>query len=87
MIYTDPINLGDGWWFTKKTEAYEVWFGPYQDEFNAHYNLQRMRREDIATPVGGLQQNLYDSPSWRETVRGIFGPGSIEAYPPRQNKG
>jgi hypothetical protein len=87
ITFSDPIERGDGWWFKRTSETYEVWFGPYPDELNCHYNLQRLRREVIATGNPGLQQNLFDSPSWRSVVQDIFGPTSTEAFPPRGSRG
>jgi hypothetical protein len=87
--YDDPVPKGDGWWFRRTTDdIYEVWFGPYPDELNSHYNLQRLRRADIIdSRPAGLQQNLFDSPSWRQVVRDVFGPTSIEGFPPRGSRG
>lgn len=87
MEYRGPYQRGEGWWFTRVLpDSTELWFGPYPDELNCHYNLQRMRREEL-TVSQGLQQNLFDSPSWRQVVRDIFGPTAIEAYPPRGSRG
>lgn len=88
MEYLGPVQRGEGWWFARNVDdGTFIWFGPYPDELNCHYNLQRLRREQIATPQGGLQQNLFDSPSWRSVVQDIFGPASIEAFPPRGSRG
>lgn len=87
MEYRGPTQRGEGWWFTRTAgDGTEIWFGPYPDELNCHYNLQRIRREEL-TVSQGLQQNLSDSPSWRQVVRDIFGPSSIEAFPPRGSRG
>lgn len=86
--YDPPVARGDGWWFKRTVNsAYEVWFGPYPDENNCNYNLERMRRNDVLGTGAGLQQNLYENLSWRQTIRDIFGPTSIEAYPPRGSRG
>lgn len=87
VSYSDPEQRGDGWWFKRSLDSYEVWFGPYPDEMNCHYNLQRLRRDDTTGASPALQQNLFDSPSWRQVVRDVFGPTSIEAFPPRGSRG
>jgi hypothetical protein len=86
--YENPIERGDGWWFKRVVDdIYEVHFGPYPDEMNSYYNLQRLRREDVTMANPALQQNLSDSPTWRQSVRDIFGTDSIEAFPPRGSRG
>lgn len=85
--YEDPIQQGEGWWFKRVTDGVEVWFGPYPDSDNCYYNLQRMYRYDLAGANPQVHQNLFDAPSWRQTIRDIFGATSIEAYPPRGSRG
>lgn len=88
MDYTPPKEEINGWWFSKiLPDGTYVAHGPYPDELSCHYALQRIRREDIAMQQTGLQQNLIESGGWRATVRDIFGPNSIEAYPPRGSRG
>jgi len=85
--YSLPEQLGNGWYFKRTIGMVELNFGPYPDELNCHYNLQRLRRDDIATPNGALQQNLFDPGGWRATVQDIFGTTSIGSYPPRGSRG
>lgn len=87
VIYEDPVERGQGWWFKRTSGEVEVWFGPYPDQNNCFYNLQRMRRNEMLDANPQVHQNLFDAPSWRQTVRDIFGPTSIEAYPPRGSRG
>jgi hypothetical protein len=86
--YGDPELRGDGWWFKRTVgEVYEVWIGPYPDELNCHYNLQRLRRNDVTIANPAINQNLFNAGGWRDTVRDIFGPTSIEAFPLRGSRG
>jgi hypothetical protein len=87
VAYEDPVQRGDGWWFKRVTDTFEVWFGPYPDENNCYYNLQRLRKGDIGNLNPAVHQNLFEAPSWRQTVRDIFGDSGVEAYPPRGSRG
>jgi hypothetical protein len=82
MNYSPAFKRGDGWWFTRELgDGTKIEFGPHPSEDNCYYNRERLLRYDALSSGGANQINLFDAPSWRQTVQDIFGITSIEAFP------
>jgi len=92
MTYEGPLEIvpDSGFWYFKRIID-EVQnpqlLGPYPSRENAQENLERVRKYDNLAQPGGLNQFINAPSSWREICRDVFGPTSIEAFPPRGSRG